>query len=146
MGWIVAFNESEGYSETVTNTPQGRSSVSLFAHHGELDDVVLPGAQNDTSGREIGTHVSDLYALSGMAAAEIPLRKTSLKHLASAKRSSTAIRSWNTPTSPVPGRTGTSPPPRFGTSSSSIRGCRFESRLIGSTHFRAGGATCAAPH
>ena len=84
MSAAIGGRSSEGYTETVTNAPQGRSSVSLFAHHGELDDVVPPGPQNDTSGREIGTHVPDLYALAGMPAAEIPLRKTSLKHLASA--------------------------------------------------------------
>lgn len=41
----------EGFSPTVTNDPQGRHSVSLFAHHGEMDTVVPPGPRNDPSGR-----------------------------------------------------------------------------------------------
>ena len=58
--------------------------MSLFAHHGELDVVVPPGPRQDTSGRVQSTFVPDLYAVTGMPAAEIPVRKTSLRHLAAA--------------------------------------------------------------
>jgi predicted esterase len=86
--WVLAGayggRSHEGLTGTVTNDPQGSSSVSLFAHHGELDDVVPPGPQQDKSGREQGTHLPDLYALTGMPAADIPLRKSSMRHLAAA--------------------------------------------------------------
>ena len=41
----------EGLGTTVTNDPQGRHSVSLFAHHGESDTVVPPGPRKEPSGR-----------------------------------------------------------------------------------------------
>lgn len=84
MSGAIGGRSSEGYANTVTNTPSGSSSLSLFHHHGDLDDVVPPGPREDISGREVGTHLPDLYALTGMPAVEIPLRKTSLRHLAAA--------------------------------------------------------------
>ena len=42
------------------------------------------GSAQDTSGRVQSTFVPDLYAVTGMPAAEIPVRKTSLRHLAAA--------------------------------------------------------------
>jgi predicted esterase len=84
MAGAIGGRSREGYTDTVTNTPSGSSSVSLVHHHGDLDDVVPPGPRNDRSGREVSTHVPDLYALTGMPAAEIPLRKTSFRHLGTA--------------------------------------------------------------
>lgn len=84
MSGAIGGRSSEGYTDTVTNTPAGSSSLSLFHHHGERDDVVPPGPRDDSSGREVGTHMPDLYAITGMPAAEIPRRKTSLRHLGAA--------------------------------------------------------------
>ena len=83
MAGAIGGRSHEGLTGTVTNDPQGSSSVSLFAHHGEQDTVVPPGPQQDPSGRIQGT-VPDLYALSGMPAADIPIRKASLRHLSAA--------------------------------------------------------------
>jgi poly(3-hydroxybutyrate) depolymerase len=84
MSGAIGGRSSEGYTATVTNVPLGRSTASLFAHHGEMDDVVPPGPRQDVSGRQSGTHPPDLYLLSGMPAAEIPLRRNSVRHLAAA--------------------------------------------------------------
>ena len=84
MSGAIGGRSHEGLTGTVTNDPQGRSAVSLFAHHGELDDVVPPGPQQDPSGREQSTHLPDLYVLSGMPVPDIPIRKASLRHLAAA--------------------------------------------------------------
>jgi poly(3-hydroxybutyrate) depolymerase len=83
MSGAIGGRSHEGLTGTVMNVPQG-GPVSLFAHHGELDDVVPPGPQEDASGRVQGTHVPDLYAVSGMPAADIAIRKTSFRHLAAA--------------------------------------------------------------
>ena len=84
MAGAIGGRSHEGLTGTITNDPTGRSAVSLFAHHGELDVVVPPGPRQDTSGRVQSTFVPDLYAVTGMPAAEIPVRKTSLRHLAAA--------------------------------------------------------------
>ncbi len=43
-----------------------------------------PGPRQDKAGRVQSTHVPDLYDLTGMPAADIPIRKSSLRHLAAA--------------------------------------------------------------
>jgi poly(3-hydroxybutyrate) depolymerase len=84
MSGTIGGRSHEGLTGTVTNDPQGTSAISLFAHHGEADDVVPPGPREDRTGREQGTHVPDLYDVTGMPAADIAIRKASLQHLAAA--------------------------------------------------------------
>lgn len=76
----------DGLTERVTNLPRGRSGVSLFAHHGELDTVVPPGPQGDPVGltlSEIGTALNEA---AGLTAAEAQQYTTSYRHLAAAVR------------------------------------------------------------
>ena len=58
MAGAIGGRSHEGLTGTITNDPTGRSAVSLFAHHGELDVVVPPGPQQDTSGRVQSTYRS----------------------------------------------------------------------------------------
>jgi len=84
MSGAIGGRSHEGLTGTVTNDPQGRSALSLFAHHGDLDDVVPPGLRQDSSGRQQSTFSPDLYVVTGMPPADIPVRKASLRHLAAA--------------------------------------------------------------
>lgn len=49
--WVMAGAHGgrahHGLTTTVANTPRGTMSVSLFAHHGDADDVVPPGSLDD---------------------------------------------------------------------------------------------------
>jgi poly(3-hydroxybutyrate) depolymerase len=93
--WVMAGayggRSHEGLTTTVTNDPQGRSSLSLFAHHGESDTVVPPGPQNNPTGRVQPATVLppplppiDLYVAAGIPVADVPVQNGSFRHLAAA--------------------------------------------------------------
>ena len=93
--WVMAGayggRAHEGLTPTVTNDPQGHSSVSLFAHHGEDDTVVPPGDRQNPSGRdqpdtefEISGSVFDVYALAGIPSLEVSNHNNSYRTLAAA--------------------------------------------------------------
>lgn len=74
----------DGLTPTVTNDPQGSLSLSLFAHHGELDDTVPPGARNDPTGLTVSATSQNLYALGGLPAGDAAAHATSVRPLAAA--------------------------------------------------------------
>lgn len=86
--WVMAAayggRSSDGLSQTVTHPPRGRSAVSLFAHHGDLDTLVPPGPDNDPSGLALSTDIHDLLVATGLTTAEADLHATSVRHLAAA--------------------------------------------------------------
>src|SRR3546814_3478331 len=86
--WVMAAafggRSHDGLTPTVTHPPQGHSSVSLFAHHGDLDTVVPPGPDNDPSGLVISPDLRALYVATGLTGAEADLYASSLRHLAAA--------------------------------------------------------------
>jgi predicted esterase len=69
---------------TVTNDPQGTSSLSLFAHHGELDTTVPPGPQNDPVGRTVSVDSLQAYSDAGLALGEPEKYASSFRPLAAA--------------------------------------------------------------
>lgn len=73
----------EGLTSTVLNNPRGSSSVSLFAHHGDVDTVVPPGARTVASGRVQPTD-PDFYAAFGVPGAAALDYKPSFRTLAAA--------------------------------------------------------------
>lgn len=74
----------DGLTPTVTNDPQGSTSLSLFAHHGENDDTVPPGPRNDPSGLTLSPTSQALYTLGGLPAADVGAHATSVRPLAAA--------------------------------------------------------------
>lgn len=74
----------EGLNATVTNDPQGSSSVSLFAHHGEADVVIPPGPRNDPTGREPNSIEHGVYTAVGLQASEADIVVGSVRNLAAA--------------------------------------------------------------
>jgi poly(3-hydroxybutyrate) depolymerase len=94
--WVMAGayggRAHEGLTRTVTNDPQGSSSVSLFAHHGEDDTVVPPGDRQDPSGRvqpntefEVTPAITfDIYDEAGIPSAVVPDHNNSYRTLAAA--------------------------------------------------------------
>lgn len=74
----------DGLTPTVTNDPQGTLSLSLFAHHGELDTTVPPGGRNDPTGLTVSTTSQSIYALGGLPAADAAAYATSVRPLAAA--------------------------------------------------------------
>ena len=76
----------DGLTPTVTHPPTGRSSVSLFAHHGDLDAMVPPGPNNDTSGLALSATINALYVATGLTQADADLYTTSVRHLAAASQ------------------------------------------------------------
>jgi poly(3-hydroxybutyrate) depolymerase len=71
----------EGLTHTITNDPQGSSSLSLFAHHGEDDVVVPPGPRDDPAGRALSTSSRALYVATGLAAVDADAYAGSFRHL-----------------------------------------------------------------
>jgi poly(3-hydroxybutyrate) depolymerase len=69
---------------TVTHPPQGRSSVSLFAHHGDLDILVPPGPHNDPSGLALSEFIRDVHIATGLTNVDAERYASSLRHLAAA--------------------------------------------------------------
>ncbi|MEJ2158606.1 MAG: PHB depolymerase family esterase [Desulfobacteraceae bacterium] len=94
--WVMAGayggRAHEGLTATVTNDPQGASSVSLFAHHGEDDTVVPPGPRQDPTGRvqpdtafEVTPGiVFDIYDEAGIPAGDAPIHNNAYRTLAAA--------------------------------------------------------------
>jgi poly(3-hydroxybutyrate) depolymerase len=86
--WVMAGafggRSHDGLTATVTNPPRGRSSVSLFAHHGELDVTVPPGPINDPSGLALSTTSRDEYASAGVVSPDAERYALSLRHLQAA--------------------------------------------------------------
>lgn len=86
--WVMAAafggRSHDGLTPTVTHPPRGRSSVSLFAHHGDLDTVVPPGPDNDPSGLALSTLIRDAYAATGVTSPDAEIYATSVRHLAAA--------------------------------------------------------------
>lgn len=74
----------DGLTSTVTHAPRGRSSVSLFAHHGDEDELVPPGPNNDASGLVLSETINALYVATGLDQASADIYTTSLRHLAAA--------------------------------------------------------------
>jgi poly(3-hydroxybutyrate) depolymerase len=71
-------------TSTVTHPPSGSASVSLFAHHGEMDPVVPPGPFDDPSGREVSQSSHDLYAATGLSMMEADDYASSVRNFAAA--------------------------------------------------------------
>lgn len=86
MAGAIGGRAHEGLTPTVFNAPVGRHSVSLFAHHGELDTIVPPGPDEDPTVRvqPTWTPLPDPYAETGMPAAEIPRYTGSVRTLSAA--------------------------------------------------------------
>src|SRR3546814_20358201 len=86
--WVMAAafggRTHDGLTPTVTHPPQGHSSVSLFAHHGDLDTVVPPGPDNDPSGLVISPDLRAPSVAPGLTGAEADLYPRPLPHLAPA--------------------------------------------------------------
>jgi poly(3-hydroxybutyrate) depolymerase len=74
----------EGLTPTITNDPQGSSTLSLFAHHGDPDAVVPPGPHNDPEGRQPSVFAHALYVAAGMTAADADVQVGSFRNLAAA--------------------------------------------------------------
>lgn len=74
----------DALTATVTNPPQGRSSVSLFAHHGELDTVVPPGPRSVPAGLARSDVSTTLLDNVGLTLAEAQQYAASFRHLAAA--------------------------------------------------------------
>jgi poly(3-hydroxybutyrate) depolymerase len=74
----------DGLTPTVTHVPQGHSSVSLFAHHGDADTLVPPGPNNDPSGLVISADIHWLYTQTGLTTGDADVYAASLRHLAAA--------------------------------------------------------------
>ncbi|MBL8701602.1 MAG: hypothetical protein JNK67_24695 [Alphaproteobacteria bacterium] len=72
----------DGLTPTVTHPPRGRTGISLFAHHGDLDTVVPPGPNNDPSGLAPSALSRDAYVATGVASPDAEAYATSLRHLA----------------------------------------------------------------
>ena len=71
-------------TSTVTHPPQGRSSVSLFAHHGELDIVVPPGPIGVLAGLVPGEFGRNVLDAVGLTTAEADQHTSSFRHFAAA--------------------------------------------------------------
>jgi poly(3-hydroxybutyrate) depolymerase len=92
MSGAIGGRAHELLTSTITNFPQGSSSASLFAHHGELDVIVPPGPIGDVTGREYPMPAIDLYAATGMPIGDRPVYKGTVRHLAAAVE---AYRAYN---------------------------------------------------
>jgi hypothetical protein len=86
--WVMAGafggRSHDGLTPTVTHPPRGRSSVSLFAHHGELDTTVPPGPINDPSGLALSTESRDGYVDAGVASPYAEAYASSVRNLQAA--------------------------------------------------------------
>jgi poly(3-hydroxybutyrate) depolymerase len=86
--WVMAAafggRSHDGLTPTVTHPPRGHSSISLFAHHGDLDTLVPPGPYNDPSGLALSTFLRDAYVATGVASPDAERYASALRHLAAA--------------------------------------------------------------
>lgn len=90
MAGAIGGRAHEGLTATVFNIPRGRHSVSLFAHHGELDTIVPPGDDEDPTARMQPTWapLPDPYVATGMTSAE------SLQYTGSVRTLSAAVTAY----------------------------------------------------
>lgn len=72
--WVMAAAHGgrahDGLTETVVNGPRGKRSVSLFAHHGEVDRVVPAGPASDDDTPIVSGESLDAYEEAGLPAAD----------------------------------------------------------------------------
>jgi poly(3-hydroxybutyrate) depolymerase len=86
--WVMAAafggRSHDGLTPTVSHSPRGHSGVSLFAHHGELDELVPPGPVNDPSGLALSITLRDAYDATGVTSPDAEVYASSLRHLQAA--------------------------------------------------------------
>jgi poly(3-hydroxybutyrate) depolymerase len=114
MSATVGGRAHEGLSATVTNEPQGSSSVSLFALHGDQDVIVPPGAVGDPTGRTQSLVGVLLHTATGLPAADAVAHADSVRHLEAAVAAYVAHNDCE----PTPSSTSTTEPDIAGGTSS----------------------------
>ena len=66
MSASIGGHTMQGFTPAVLNEPAGTNSISLFAHHGDLDETVVPGPAGTPALYSLSTSAVDILADQGI--------------------------------------------------------------------------------